>query len=399
MAFFSAFAKSSWEELWKKALGAINKENFHQGIGLLKKSLASLPKEQEETILTRAKIYQKLGEIYLLIGSLKSAKENLEKSIQLVRESQKNSLFPMWKNLSLLGELWLVQGELPLALENLHQARQKAEEEGGNSSSIYRNLGRCYLLQAKYNQAIEQLHLAIIKDEVGNSESLAQSMLQIGYLCHLLGKSEQAWNYLHNARKLFFLHRKKRLQILENLLEGLLWREKKNYTQSLKCFEQAATISQSLHLLRLHLRVEEEMALTYIYVNDIINFDRVLKSMEKKIAHHLSEELHARWSYLLAWQEHLNGSQEGALDIIQTQLEVVQGLGFAELLWQLYYLQGRVYAQMGKTKEAGESYVAALEKLKNIWSTLNLDLKEDYFKNQWRVRVKNEVERFYYSIE
>lgn len=271
-----------------------------------------------------------------------------------------------------IGNVYQAQGLYGQALDYYRRSRALSEELGdraGVARTVY-NIGAVYNLQGRYAEALACFEQSIkIGEELGaaaDRRDLAFNFHSLGRLYYFQGSYEQALEYYHKALKIreetgdrFGVG-----QTLNNI--GIVYRSQGRYEQALETFQKRLRLAEEMG-------VKEGVATSLSNLGDVYRqqgrSDLALEYQQKSLR--LREEMSDRRGIcaVLVRLAQLYGEKGDYPEMLKAGQRVeslAAEMNAYEELWKGQEQTGRALRALGRTAEARQSFVAAIDTVERV---------------------------------
>ncbi|UCE37634.1 MAG: tetratricopeptide repeat protein [Thermoplasmata archaeon] len=315
--------------------------------------------ELEENAQKRMEIFERLGEVYNLIGDYDKSLESFNSALELTK-GNKNKIAEIKAN---IGRIYRKKGEYNESIRKLTEALDLVKNEGGKEEAlVLEKIGMTYLRRGDYKRAFEYLEKSLeIGEIIGDQKDIATCLKNIGCMYWSRGEHEKA---LKNFEKSLKIHDKIGDQpgihaCLNNI--GEVHRIKGEYERALEWLEKSLRIGE---------KIGNQIGIGFNLINignaytQIGEYDKALKHLEKglKIGKKIGAQTVIADGYWVTAETYLKKSDmKGALDFCDRVFDLSKKTGSKEHIAHSRRIFGGIYCEQKKWEESIENFQESLK--------------------------------------
>ena len=379
-----------------------------QAMDFFQKSLAVFEEAGDKKAIARG--LHNIGLLHRLQGRLDQALVYFNRGLALGEECGDKRVTAM--ALNGIGVVHKAQGRNELALEFYQRSRKLAEEAGDRevARNVYTSIGNVYQAQGLYEQALDNYRRSrALSEEIGDRTGVARAAYNIGAVYNFQGRYAEALSCFQESIKigegLGAAADKRDLAYNFHSLGRLYWSQGR-YEQSLEYYHKALKIreevndrfglgqtltnlgnvykamgryEQALESYRRRLKLAEEMGVKEGLASSFGNLadvyrqqgrpDLALEHLRKSLR--LREEMSDRRGICLVLAKLAElyedeGNYPEMLDAGRRAAALAEEIDAPEELWKGQEQTGRALRALGRTAEARQSFVAAIDTVERV---------------------------------
>jgi CHAT domain-containing protein/Flp pilus assembly protein TadD len=353
--------------------------NIGEALDALHSAESLLPEITENRL--KAGIFNVLGLTYRTMGDNTQALFYTQQALRLYELiADKRAVAGTQSN---LGNIYQSQGDFDLALEYARKslATSTAIEDKSLMAISQNSLGNVYFAKGDYRSAMEFYQKSLkLKEEINDTPGITNTLSNLGRIYYRQGDYDKALDYFNRS-----IESKKLLNdkagiagVLTNI--ALIYREQNDLTKAADYFQQSLQLAKETRSNEVLSEALNNLGTIYFEQG---NREKALATFNEGLA--LREKNQNKRGVSgslenLAMYHILQNNPAAALTAAEQSYAIAKDSGELEAIWHALSLQGQAYKMLGKTLQARQAFLQAVDAIESLRAQAAGDvINQQYF--------------------